>query len=77
VHRISNRWGYVATKTPEFTEAALRRKLPRRYWSRYNDLLVAFGQTTCRPIGPHCERCPIESWCPSSRLVEGAGRRRA
>jgi hypothetical protein len=28
VHRISNRLGYVRTKTPEKTEMALRRKLP-------------------------------------------------
>jgi endonuclease-3 len=68
VHRISNRWGYVRTKTPDQTEAALRLVLPRRYWLRYNDLLVAFGQTVCRPIGPHCDACPIEAWCPSSRL---------
>lgn len=64
VHRISNRWGYVATRTPEETEMALRAKLPRRYWLRYNDLLVAFGQTICRPIGPRCNECPIEPWCP-------------
>jgi endonuclease-3 len=84
VHRISNRWGYVRTKKPEETEAALRKKLPRRYWLRYNDLLVAFGQTVCRPIGPRCDRCPIERWCPSSRLIDqdrsasnkGAGARR-
>ena len=68
VHRISNRWRYVETDTPERTEMALRAKLPRRHWIHYNDLLVAFGQTLCRPIGPHCERCPIEPWCPSSRL---------
>jgi endonuclease III len=67
VHRISNRWRYITTKTPEQSETALRAKLPRRYWRRYNDLLVAFGQTVCRPIGPHCERCPVENWCPSSR----------
>jgi len=73
VHRISNRWGYVHTKTPEQSEAALRKKLPRRYWLRYNDLLVAFGQTVCRPIGPHCDACPIERWCPSSRLIGEGG----
>jgi endonuclease-3 len=64
VHRISNRWGYVATKTPEQTERALREKLPRRHWLRYNDLLVSFGQTVCKPISPLCSRCPIEAWCP-------------
>ena len=44
VHRISNRWGYVNTKTPEKTEIALRAKLPKQYWIEYNDLLVSFGQ---------------------------------
>jgi len=65
VHRISNRWGYVRTKTPEQTEMALRERLPRRYWIEYNDLLVAFGQTICKPTSPLCEsRCPVERYCP-------------
>jgi len=63
VHRISNRWGYVKTKTPEQTEMALRRKLPKRHWISYNDLLVPFGQHLCRPISPFCSRCPVERWC--------------
>ncbi|MDE2322396.1 MAG: endonuclease III [candidate division NC10 bacterium] len=63
VHRISNRWGYVKTKTPEQTEMALRRTLPKRHWIYYNDLLVPFGQHLCRPISPFCSRCPIERWC--------------
>ena len=63
VHRISNRLGYVRTKTPEETEFALREKLPPRYWSRYNTLLVAFGRNTCRPISPLCSTCPIARYC--------------
>ncbi len=63
VHRISNRLGYVKTKTPEETEFELRKKLPKKYWIRYNSLLVAFGQGICRPISPFCSKCPIESYC--------------
>ena len=63
VHRISNRWGYVETRTPEQTEMALRLKLPKRHWIYYNDLLVPFGQHLCRPISPFCSRCPVEHWC--------------
>ena len=63
VHRISNRLGFVRTRTPEETEAALRAKLPRRHWIGYNDLLVAFGQNVCRPLSPHCSRCPVAAWC--------------
>jgi len=63
VHRISNRWGYVKTTTPEKTEFALRDKLPKPYWIEYNDLLVSFGQHLCRPISPVCSQCPIERYC--------------
>ena len=64
VHRISNRIGYVQTKTPEKTEFALRKKLPRKYWIKYNEILVAFGQVLCRPISPFCSTCPVGSMCP-------------
>ncbi len=63
VHRISNRMGYVRTKSPEETEFALRAKLPREHWSRYNTLLVAFGRNTCRPVSPLCSHCPVEVYC--------------
>jgi endonuclease-3 len=63
VHRISNRWGYVKTKTPEDTEFALRRKLPKKHWKSYNDLLVTFGQNLCVPISPWCSRCPVGRYC--------------
>ena len=63
VHRISNRWGYVRTTTPEQTEMALRRRLPPRYWRIYNDLLVTFGQHLCHPTSPWCSCCPLERWC--------------
>src|SRR5262249_40054554 len=58
VHRITNRLGFVRTRTPDETEQALRRRLPRRYWIGLNDLLVSFGQNVCRPTSPHCSRCP-------------------
>ncbi len=63
VHRITNRWGYVRTKTPEQTEEALRRKLPRRYWILFNDLLVPFGQHLCQPVSPFCSQCQIARYC--------------
>ena len=64
VHRITNRWGYVRTKAPNDTEQVLRRILPPSHWIEINDLLVAFGQRLCRPISPHCSRCPIVAYCP-------------
>jgi len=63
VHRISNRLGYVETKTPDDTEIALRAKLPRKHWIIYNTLLVAFGRKTCKPVSPLCSTCPIKRYC--------------
>ncbi len=63
VHRITNRWGYVRTKTPEQTEMALRQKLARRYWIVINDILVSYGQHICRPISPLCSQCKIHTYC--------------
>ena len=63
VHRITNRWGYCRTKTPEKTEMALREQLPPRHWLIINDLLVAFGQHLCHPTSPWCSRCPLTASC--------------
>ncbi len=70
VHRISNRWGFIETKTPFETEMVLREKLPRKYWIDYNSLLVAFGQTVCRPISPKCTECPVEQLCEKIGVVK-------
>lgn len=63
VHRIMNRLGYVETKTPQETERALRDKLPKRMWKTVNRIFVAFGQNLCRPVSPHCSRCPVDRYC--------------
>jgi len=69
VHRISNRWGLVKTKTPDETEMALRKKLPKAYWIEYNDLLVCYGQNLCQPVSPHCSLCKIKKYCPRIGVV--------
>ena len=63
VHRITNRWGLVATKSPDETEAALREVLPKRYWKGLNAILVAFGQNICKPLSPLCSQCRISDYC--------------
>jgi len=64
VHRITNRWGYVKTKTPEETEMELRKKLPKKHWKEINELLVSFGQHICKPVKPQCNTCPVQKLCP-------------
>jgi endonuclease-3 len=63
VHRMTNRLGFVRTRTPEQTEWALRAKLPRRHWIGLNDLLVAYGQNVCQPVSPRCSACGIRQAC--------------
>ena len=62
-NRIPNRLGWVKTKTPEETEQALLKLLPKKYWQDFNDLFVQFGQNICVPISPFCSRCPIRRYC--------------
>ncbi|MCX7002986.1 MAG: endonuclease III [bacterium] len=69
VHRITNRWGYVRTRTPEQTEMALRAKLPARYWIEINRLLVTYGQHRCLPVSPICSECPVFEMCPRRGVV--------
>ena len=63
VHRVTNRWGYVQTKTPEKTMKALEQKLPKQYWVEINKLLVPFGKHICRGRHPQCPTCPLEPMC--------------
>lgn len=63
VHRISNRLGFIRTKTPFESEMALTKKLPRTFWSTYNTYLVAFGQSICTPINPFCSKCAVYDYC--------------
>jgi len=63
VHRITNRWGYLTTKTPDETEMRLREILPGKHWIVLNDLLVTYGQNLCKPISPLCSQCAIAEFC--------------
>lgn len=63
VHRITNRLGWISTKTPEQSEAALTELLPEHYRIELNGLLVAFGQQICTPQSPRCSQCPLSDRC--------------
>ena len=63
VHRISNRLGFIRTRSPDESEMALRASLPKRHWKIYNDLLVTFGQNLCKPVSPLCSICKLAPFC--------------
>jgi endonuclease-3 len=67
VHRISNRLGVVSTETPDKTELALQKFLPKKYWVEINHLLVRHGQRTCLPRNPKCGECLLRRNCDYGR----------
>ena len=69
VHRITNRWGLISTKSPDETEMALRAVLPKWYWKDLNAVLVAFGQNICKPLSPLCSHCRIIDYCEARNVV--------
>jgi endonuclease-3 len=76
VHRISNRLGWVRTKTPEQTEHALYKVAERRWWPLINLYLVTWGQNVCRPVYPLCGSCVIADLCPRIGVTRiGSGSR--
>jgi endonuclease III len=64
VHRISNRLGWVRTRTPEETEQALYKSTAARWWPLINLYLVTWGQNVCRPVYPRCAECVLTELCP-------------
>lgn len=64
VHQISNRLGWIDTKTPEESEKVLQTVMPRRFWIPLNELLVSYGQEVCTSVSPRCSLCPENSVCP-------------
>ena len=69
VHRIANRLGWVTTKTPEESEFALMKIVPKEHWIDVNKLLVGHGQTICKPINPSCQNCSVSEYCDYGRKV--------
>jgi endonuclease-3 len=63
VHRISNRLGWIRTRSPEDSEEALKKIIPRNYWIELNTILVTFGQNLCEPASPFCSRCAVYGFC--------------
>jgi endonuclease-3 len=63
MHRITNRLGWVHTKTPEQTEKALEKIIPKDLWTGVNRLFLQHGRAICTPGVPACTRCPVRRWC--------------
>jgi endonuclease-3 len=70
VHRISNRLGWVKTRTPDETEQALYAATDQPWWPYINLYLVTWGQNVCRPVFPRCADCVISAYCARVGVVQ-------
>ncbi len=70
VHQISNRMGWIKTKTPEESEKVLQTVMPKRFWIPLNELLVSYGQEVCTSVSPRCSLCPENAQCPKTGVVK-------
>jgi endonuclease-3 len=79
VHRISQRLGWTTKKCKiaEDTRKELEAWLPRDQWGEINELLVGWGQTICKPIGPICDECPVSYACPKIDVIPSAKKKKS
>lgn len=65
VHRVTNRWGIIAAKTPEKSMDALDHILQPAERIEINRLLVPFGKYVCTggTLPPRCSTCPLNGPC--------------
>lgn len=70
VHRISNRMGWIRTKSPDDSVTALEKCLPEKYWIPINELLVLYGQQVCTPRKPKCSLCPLSHFCDKEGVLQ-------
>ncbi len=74
MHRITNRLGWVSTKTPDQTEKALEKVMPQELWAGSNRLFLQHGRAICLPTVPICSRCPVRAWCAYGQDAEAKKR---
>ncbi|MCR4313824.1 MAG: endonuclease III [Candidatus Uhrbacteria bacterium] len=62
VHRVTNRLGWVKTKTPEKTEEVLISLVPDKIKKTVNQVFVKHGRYICISK-PRCWACPVRDYC--------------
>ena len=69
VFRNAHRYGWVdeTDNTPEKVETKLLKKIPKKYHSIVNHVMVLHGRYTCTALRPKCENCPVAKWCPAKK----------
>lgn len=68
VFRLSHRFGWAedSDNTPEKVEEKLIKKIPKKYHSMVNHVMVLHGRYICKALKPKCAECPVARWCNAS-----------
>lgn len=63
VFRVSNRIGFVKTRSPEKTEAPLLKVIPKKWQLHAHHWLILHGRYVCKARTPLCGKCPVFDYC--------------
>jgi endonuclease-3 len=64
--RLANRLALTRQQDPVKIEKDLARILPPHEWTGFSHRLIIHGRRVCHARKPACERCELNSLCPSS-----------
>ncbi|HUK27898.1 MAG TPA: endonuclease III [Candidatus Acidoferrales bacterium] len=69
ISRVTKRLGIAKPNANyEMTRVPLENLIPTRKRVRVHLSIIAFGREICRAPRPRCPICPVNKWCPSSRV---------
>jgi endonuclease-3 len=63
VFRVTNRIGLVSENTPQKTEIALLKNIPKKWQNHAHHWLILHGRYVCRARKPKCRECKIAKFC--------------
>lgn len=63
VFRVSNRIGFVDETTPEKTEIALMKAIPKKWRTHAHHWMILHGRYICVARKPKCRECKIVKFC--------------
>jgi len=63
VFRVANRIGFVDEATPEKTEIALLKNIPKKWQNHAHHWMILHGRYVCKARKPECGVCEIRKFC--------------
>lgn len=63
VFRVANRIGFTSETTPEKTEIALLKNIPKKWQNYAHHWMILHGRYICKARKPECKKCKIVEFC--------------